>query len=337
MLRHHGYYDPEHTDTFVFNETFADAAGVSIFLFLPGRSKKMKKQSKRSKSKQISQIMFRNEIVKLLIAIAVWLGTLFLIASPKTLEFRKTIFFTIGIKVLVSAVILYFAFLHKSAKGLPIWGKICMILGAVLLFTAFLPVKVSIVMSVLILVLQSVLFAFTLTTICNPAGPGVVMMLTMLKLLSVDSEGWSFVNNPGGFHFWAVALVGMAIVGFAFYEMLRRGFIKLKDNRTSGRVSIVLMAGVIAFIGTWCSVSNLNYALDTSAPQTYQTEIVGKRISSGKNTTYYLKAQAPEGELDFDVSENLYYLVETGDGGKLLKYQGAFSDPYYVLQLDNIE
>lgn len=262
----------------------------------------------------------------------------YLTSSPKLQEYRNTMLFTIGIKVLASLVILFFAFLHRSAKNLNLIGRICMILGILLLLSVYLPAKAAMLSDTLIFVIQIVLLLAAWKAGSSVAGPGVMTAISFLKLMTTDGQEWAFVNNSGGFHFWPAALVGSIGIATALYIMLQKGIIKLKDDRISERIAALFLTVLFGFLAIWTCASNLNYALDTSVPQRIQTVVEDKKISSSsKNTTYYLVTSAPEGELRVDVSEGLYYVAEIGDRGELLKYQGAFGDPYYVLKLDNIE
>lgn len=265
--------------------------------------------------------------------LGVLLILLLLAESPRLQSLRGTAAYLLAGKLLLTAIAAYFAWFHPSAQGMPWEGRACMMLGTCILFTVFLPERTAVLADVMIYAAQAVLLVLTLTRGLY-AGPGIMLCLTPVKLLSVNLQMWSFAANRGGIHFWKAAAVGTLVVSLGAYFLIRYRIIRLKDDRRSERIACVVLTAMMGFAGIWSSLMNLNYALDTSLPQTYETKVTGRHVSTGKSTTYYLQVYSPEGMLEVRVSENEYTNTESGHPGTLERYRGAFDDPYYVLYLD---
>lgn len=84
--------------------------------------------------------------------------------------------------------------------------------------------------------------------------------------------------------------------------------------------------GTIVFINCW---------YDKSAPDYYNAEVLGKRISSGKSTTYYIEL-APWGPQkkneEVSVNKNLYNDLEVSDGVDIYYKKGLLNIPWLIIK-----
>ena len=73
---------------------------------------------------------------------------------------------------------------------------------------------------------------------------------------------------------------------------------------------------------------------DESNPETFQSKVLDKRISSGKTTTYYLKLTAWGGQTESDdvsVSEELYNYLEVDDNVNIYLKKGQLDIPWFIV------
>ena len=96
----------------------------------------------------------------------------------------------------------------------------------------------------------------------------------------------------------------------------------------------VLFLTIFFFGFGYGSIVTLNCMYDESVPQTFQSKVLGKRISSGKTTTYYLELAAwgvqTEND-DVSVSEELYERIEIDDNVNVYLKKGLIEIPWFIV------
>lgn len=144
------------------------------------------------------------------------------------------------------------------------------------------------------------------------------------------AAGFGLLIHADSIHFvslqsiaWMVVLVALACMG-ALWESFR-GTIGI-----AGRV-----LGLLFFVGIYAY--GLIVAADTlpdrSPASTFTTNVIGKHISSGRSTSYYLHL-APWGPVEhtnsISVSSKIYHNTEIGDEICLALHRGTLHQPWYT-------
>ncbi len=92
---------------------------------------------------------------------------------------------------------------------------------------------------------------------------------------------------------------------------------------------------VLFFFGySYGAVVTTNCYYDESIPQNHQAEIINKRISSGKTTTYYLELAPWADQIESNevsVSEEFYDRIETGDSVNIYLKDGVYEIPWLMV------
>ena len=240
--------------------------------------------------------------------------------------------FAVYFRLLFSAWVLYFAFIHTSAAKYTWEAKTAMVLGALIVWLGVLPERLMLIADVFIVFAQCLLI--TVSHIRDPgsAGPELLLCFSFITLI-LDQRSTVFLRHPNGIHFWIFSLVISVVVGAACVVLLRRGILKLKDNRLIERICLVLLVTVFMFFTVSYSLCSLNRALDDSEPLTYQALITDRRIETSKSgSDYYLDLELPAGTYSMSVYESDYQALEIGDTIEIQYYQGAFGEPYFCLE-----
>lgn len=134
--------------------------------------------------------------------------------------------------------------------------------------------------------------------------------------------------HMGNFHFLtfrpllpAMALLGVITLA-GYYRAARSGY----GNRVL--VAIIFLAAIYAY-GT---VIMMDSCFDSSTGQHYSTTVLGRRVSRGRSTTYYLRL-APWGPVfmaqDVSVSSSLYHSTQRGDTVCLALHPGRLHAPWF--------
>lgn len=85
----------------------------------------------------------------------------------------------------------------------------------------------------------------------------------------------------------------------------------------------------------YSSVICLNGILDKSAPSIYEAQVIEKRISSGRPTTYHLTLSpwGPRKKFgEVDVGSSVYQRYEAGDSAKVIVRNGKFGIPWFYIR-----
>jgi hypothetical protein len=118
--------------------------------------------------------------------------------------------------------------------------------------------------------------------------------------------------------------------------LLVRSTSEFNFTRVSGYLMVLLLTlFVTAYCYSSCVVINCYY--DRSTPQIHEAKVLGKRISSGKTTTYYLTLTAwgPRTEAeDVTVSEDQYEQIAVGSPVKVYQMKGLLDVPWFFVDGD---
>lgn len=163
-----------------------------------------------------------------------------------------------------------------------------------------------------------------------PTAFAAVLILNCLS----DTQLYTFVQNPGGLHFWQFALPFAVIGAVICILLLLQDKIQLEDNRLSERMLLPILVCGVCFCALWLTAENLNYALDASTPMCFETVVTEKRSEyhSRSGTHYYLTVQLNGDVVELSIYQGEYENVQIGDTYPVLQYDGAFGNAYYVPQ-----
>ncbi len=90
----------------------------------------------------------------------------------------------------------------------------------------------------------------------------------------------------------------------------------------------------LAMVYSYGAFMNLNCFADNSHPQYYTVKVLDKHISSGKQTTYYLKLQSwgpVQKEDEVSVSQDVYNKINTGGRVNIYLKKGLLQVPWLVV------
>lgn len=244
---------------------------------------------------------------------------------------------TAAVKAVISAVLLVLLVFRWGPAKMPLPGILTVIAAVLLLWMYLLPDHIEVLAKVFLIAAGCVLAVIAQ---CRRVGFGreYAIMISFFALAVLQLTSGIEFQSGAQFPYWLPALIAAALCSGLIAVLMGKDLLHLEDERTSECVCLVILAAAAAFVIVQYSAVGLNYALDTSAPETYTVQITDKDTSSTRgSTTYYLTADSPDGELEFTVPGHTYRTVEEGDSVSLLLYDGAFGDPYYLLQTSGKE
>lgn len=162
----------------------------------------------------------------------------------------------------------------------------------------------------------------------NSAHPSVITTFTVVPLMValravLDINMLSYANG------WVLMAI-IAVVMFILYQIPTGGF---SFGTTSKYVNVFLIP-IITFVYGFGIVTLTNVLADQSKPTIYPTEVVNKRVSNGKTTTYHLELKK-WGDLEEDEEVNVtrseYETILVGDHVDVYQYSGLFNMPWIEL------
>lgn len=270
---------------------------------------------------------------KLLLLIAAAFLFMFVELRPELQPLRDSAAYDILFRLVISGLILYFTFFRKKKPSRPALTA--------LVAAAWLPWQ--------ILVLPFPKLTVACVTLLGFSGVGILvyeqirfrkhteplLYVTMFVLLLTVTfaQDYTFVDVPNSFRYWQLSLLSALVCGAGAFWLVFRGILVLKDDRMSEKIAFGLGGLMLGFFLMYPLPQNLNYILDTSKPVYYQMPVVDKDINTGgKSTTYYLYLEFRGQEISMTVSQSDYYRYALGDLVPVTLYQGAFDDPYYIME-----
>jgi hypothetical protein len=152
----------------------------------------------------------------------------------------------------------------------------------------------------------------------------VSCVLLLRALLDINTLSY---NNG-----WILMAI-IAVILFVLYQIPTDGF--SLDKRS--KYVLLFMMPLLTFCYAFGSVILINKLGDSSEPVRYPTEVMDKRISSGKTTTYYLELKKWDGlkeDEEVRVTRSEYEATPIGDSVTVYQYPGRFRMPWIELERD---
>ena len=274
----------------------------------------------------------RRPVISTILIAIILFAVMFLDNYPSLQPMRDSWLFILISKTLISGAVLYFAWL--SNKKPPVFERMILSVFALLPWVALLlqSYRMILLLQMAIFLVLFVLFTkhFLTDKKYNVVTITVTLFLGMIYIQSV--KDYTYLHHSGGIHFWQISLIAAVIITFAFTVFLIKGKIQLKDDRISEKIAAPILVLGMSFIFIAFTISNLNYALDSSKPVDFASTILEKRIDSGyrRSTNYIFTANVDGEEKEFNVDQSEYYHKKVGDSFVVQLYLGAFGHEYYI-------
>lgn len=271
--------------------------------------------------------------VKILVLLLLPVCLFFLMVHPGFRDFRNSVAFDILFRLGISGVILYFAWIWKKKSSKP--AKWTLTAAAVTVwFPLLIPsYRVFLWTATVLEFLGIGILLWEQIRLGKHSEPLLYVAAFLLLILMSNAGGYTFVENPNGLHFWEISLTFTLLSGIFAGYLVFTGKLKLKDDRKSERIAFAAAGFLVGFFLIWPTMLNLNYLLDNRPPEIYEMPVQEKDINtSGKNTTYHIYVSFQGEALDLEVSQSQYDGYAVGDQVPVALYQGAFGDPFYVVE-----
>lgn len=147
-------------------------------------------------------------------------------------------------------------------------------------------------------------------------------IIVIRVLIDYEFESFYSMLIPGG-----IAFVLMVIILFATHRLIET------SNKSKTWIYLSLLANILLY--SYAATYGANCVYDTSEPTVYSAEVVDKRISTGKHTTYYVKVM-PWGhhydKEEISVSRTQYDEIGIGQTVKIDLQKGLFNIPWYYIE-----
>lgn len=153
---------------------------------------------------------------------------------------------------------------------------------------------------------------------------GIPMLFSSLALALRAVFDFQILN-------WQSFWVPFVVISAALYVLT---LVNVMDVRR--KVEFLLTAVFICIAYGYGVTITLNGSFDSKAPTVYNTQVIGKRVYSGKkHTSYYLKV-SPWGPRsaaeDVEVSNSIYQSRNVGDQVRVFVRQGVLSIPWFYVK-----
>lgn len=156
---------------------------------------------------------------------------------------------------------------------------------------------------------------------------GIACLFHMAFIIT-DINSYEYIEK-NSFRYIIPIIVITAIITAVSVFLSMRGYIRLKDDRLSERIAIIICALFASAALTWVSASHLNYALDGSG-QTHEKEVIEKYYDMNGDGKYRLAVDIDGKTINIEVSKDAYNSIEKGETIKLKYYDGAFGEAFYL-------
>ena len=297
-----------------------------------------------AKRKRMSKRMSRQEkkTVFYFIAGMVALGALFVIELS---SLRKYPVILLACRCVFTLPVLYWTWLYKSTKELPVAGKALATVAFLLPWGVLVPDSSRIV-TLLAFVMLVVLTVYTIRylrsawrneckseILARTLVPIAAMFLMIVMLFAVNSRFHSLdgtLLRPAYIPAWVIT-VG-AVAGYVVFTVRRGKTFHLKEFvKTDVVIALVI---VILTLGLTVNVTaSLNYALDTSPSTEIQLTVLDKEVykSVRRSDNYYFVVTVNGKKEKLYVTAEEYRSYEIGDRMDATMQDGAFGIPYLIL------
>lgn len=268
-----------------------------------------------------------------LLLLAAALSIYFFLLYPGMQDIRNTLAFEVLFRLAISGVILYFAWIWKKKSSFPAKCTLTAI-ACVVWFPLLIPnFKVFLLAATVLEFAGVAVLLWEQINLKKHTEPLLYVTAFLLLVAAGNATSYTFVENPNGMHFGLVTALLTLLAGIFAGYLVFSGTLKLKDDRKSERIAFVFAGLLVGFFLVWPTILNLNYLLDQQIPEVYEMPVEEKDINTaGKNTSYYLYVSFRGEQLKLDVSQSQYYHYEKGEVVPVTLYEGAFHDPFYIVE-----
>lgn len=278
-----------------------------------------KKQSKRKK--QIKS--------GLIVPLAAMLATVVVIIFEQTIPpevFRHiAVQLTVRIVISVGTIVAIWLLRRRNHMSLSIVTSVLMV---ILAFAGLiLPDNVCILLYLLVLIGIIGMIAYAYVAEIKVGDIWIVWCIEALALflyLAIRFTRYHFADIP----FLKFSLIiGVTVGIIVTVKWLRKGSSVWK------RIGWTLSMSFIAFMIVCMCAMHLNYALDMGQPGRCDFVIEGKEIDLHRRHSDYeliLVSPTTQERITLNVSANEYYAYEIGHTYPVVRYDGAFDEPFYI-------
>lgn len=276
------------------------------------------------------------------IAGMVALGVLFVIELSSLRKYPVILFAS---RCVFTLPVLYWTWLHKSTKELPVAGKALATVAFLLPWGVLVPDSSRIV-TLLAFVMLVVLTVYTIRylrsawrneckseILARTLVPIAAMFLMIVMLFAVNSRFHSLdgtLLRPAYIPAWVIT-VG-AVAAYVVFTVRRdKTFHLIEFVKTDVVIALVI---VILTLGLTVNVTaSLNYALDTSPSTEIQLTVLDKEVykSVRRSDNYYFVVTVNGKKEKLYVTAEEYRSYEIGDRMDATMQDGAFGIPYLIL------
>lgn len=276
------------------------------------------------------------------IAGMVALGALFVIELS---SLRKYPVILLACRCVFTLPVLYWTWLYKSTKELPVAGKALATVAFLLPWGVLVPDSSRIV-TLLAFVMLVVLTVYTIRylrsawrkeckseILARTLVPIAAMFLMIVMLFAVNSRFHSLDGSllrPAYIPAWVIT-VG-AVAGYVVFTVRGDKTFHLKEFvKTDVVIALVI---VILTLGLTVNVTaSLNYALDTSPSTEIQLTVLDKEVNKRvrRSDNYYFVVTVNGKKEKLYVTAEEYRSYEIGDRMDATMQDGAFGIPYLIL------
>lgn len=212
----------------------------------------------------------------------------------------------------------------KVINGIGIAIALCVIIGSE--FEKYV-IAVAIAAPVIfILVLRSYKGLIRIEQKKNSPYPSVIWgLLSVVISLFIVAVGHHILSHDG---VWQPSI----LAALAIFALLSLGNKEFRMNTVLGFLGLIVTAG-IAFGYTYSSYVAVNCIYDDTEPQQYQAQVLDRRISRGKSTSYYLTLSAwgKQESNEISVSRATYESVNPSGQVYIYQYNGKLGLPWFVI------
>ena len=282
-------------------------------------------------------------VLQIIGGLLVFIALIFWFYDPAFFDIRYSLPYRIAVYMVLSAGLFLFAF-HPRVEQ-PLYGKILLVSGAVVLWVS------------LLLSGRANAFLF-LAYGCVSAAADVVFFLRgqwkmkrddrytggdmprfsqiavgLLSLLYVLKQMFYVECSESEFPFWLPSLIAagcLCALSVVFVISAKNVFLRKRE-----KVFIPIAAFCVTFLCVWMVLYVCNYSLDASDPQSISAEVCEMDVRSGGRapTTYNLTVKTQNGEeIDLNVSQRVWHALEKGDQITVSLYKGALDESYYIYE-----
>lgn len=160
-----------------------------------------------------------------------------------------------------------------------------------------------------------------------------ILFTVSMMALFVSSFRYTFIESD--LPFWLLSLVIGVMISAVFLALIVR---KSKEMKQMPKHPILAYTGLflvfvfVFFLMVHGFLAHCNYALGSAEGTSETTKILEKdsRHTRKSGTRYYFTVEVEGKELDMEVDASEYYRYEEGDRYTVVRYDGAFDEPFVL-------